>query len=390
MSRPTPSPPAFDAVRSISSEAERRPLSQYMRVDEIGDDGGWTIFDSGDASNVAKPRLDLSVLKRIKNFLSEEDESACDGAFFGDETLVDSNEPRVDYPFYDATPSLAEIAEITEITEDDEVDEADEDDEADEADKDDEVDEADEADKDDEVDEDDEDDETTKVVETAETGPFVVDFTETLADFAPRTAVALAPKPTQPRSRRRSKRLQPLALNAESVEKTSTPQTPLVDNALPRSAEVENDVWQSTETTIAPAPSAYISESTEILQLAENVSSAQTVVAVACSFETSASEAPSSPAAASRPSVDFDENVRSTRSSERRLPIFQRFVKLVARNARPDVAPNLASNDGETPEKTSSADFGANVAFVAAAFAPPTESAPFFADASNAAPFSHF
>ncbi|MBQ2849976.1 MAG: hypothetical protein IJE77_05800, partial [Thermoguttaceae bacterium] len=81
-------------------------MSQYMQVDDSTDsDGGWTIFDSVDAarSSVAQPRLDLSVLKEIKNFLTA-DETPADDSFFGDETLVDSNEVRVAYPFYDGAP----------------------------------------------------------------------------------------------------------------------------------------------------------------------------------------------------------------------------------------------------------------------------------------------
>lgn len=100
-----PSAAAPSVERSTSSQVERRPLSQYMRVDEIGDDVGWTIFDSGgDATpNAPKPRPDLSVLKRIKNFLTEDESSVEDDAFLGDETFVEADEVRVDYPFYDAT-----------------------------------------------------------------------------------------------------------------------------------------------------------------------------------------------------------------------------------------------------------------------------------------------
>ncbi|MBQ7029258.1 MAG: hypothetical protein IJN32_03340, partial [Thermoguttaceae bacterium] len=94
--RPTP---ASVAARSTSNEVERRPLSQYMQVDDSTDDGGWTIFDSADAATPrdAQSRLDLSVLKEIKNFLTA-DASPADDSFFSDETLVDSNEVRVAYP----------------------------------------------------------------------------------------------------------------------------------------------------------------------------------------------------------------------------------------------------------------------------------------------------
>ena len=88
-----------------------------MQVDEI-DDGGWTIFNSADAapSRAAQSRLDLSVLKEIKNFLTS-DAPSDDVSFWGDETLVDSNEVRVAYPFYDGTPVVESEAAAPETLE---------------------------------------------------------------------------------------------------------------------------------------------------------------------------------------------------------------------------------------------------------------------------------
>ncbi|MBQ2789518.1 MAG: hypothetical protein IJE97_07750, partial [Thermoguttaceae bacterium] len=108
---PTPAPATFP---SASSETERRPLSQYMQVGSPveEEDGGWTIFDSADATapRAAQSRLDLSVLKEIKNFLATDD-STDDDSFFGDETLIETNEVRVAYPFYDGAPSTFNAAE---------------------------------------------------------------------------------------------------------------------------------------------------------------------------------------------------------------------------------------------------------------------------------------
>ncbi|MBQ5789981.1 MAG: hypothetical protein IIW01_06800, partial [Thermoguttaceae bacterium] len=87
-------------------------MSQYMQVDESTDDGGWTIFDSADVapSRAAQSRLDLSVLKEIKNFLTA-DAPSDEAPFLDDESFVDANEVRVAYPFYDGAALDFNVAE---------------------------------------------------------------------------------------------------------------------------------------------------------------------------------------------------------------------------------------------------------------------------------------
>jgi len=82
---------------------DRAPLSQYLRAE---DEDGWTVFSSDDDSAevelTTKPERspDLSVLKRIKNFLS--DEAKQEDSFFSNDGDDGAQSFRVDYPFYDA------------------------------------------------------------------------------------------------------------------------------------------------------------------------------------------------------------------------------------------------------------------------------------------------
>ncbi len=108
-------------MKSLTAEVDKRaPLSQYLRAE---DEDGWTVFSSDEENNeekneektvselASKPERnpDLSVLKRIKNFLC--DEATQEGSFFSSDPDDCVQNYRVDYPFYD---SLAEEDENVE------------------------------------------------------------------------------------------------------------------------------------------------------------------------------------------------------------------------------------------------------------------------------------
>ena len=412
--------PATLAPRSTSSEAERRPLSQYMQVDESTDDGGWTIFDSADVapSQVSRTRLDLSVLKEIKNFLTSDAPSDDEAAFLDDETFVDANEVRVAYPFYDGgssdfnafepnnaafialeetgtdetilapesparqTSETAEIAEIAEIAEVAEVAEVAE------------------------IAEVDENSEDTQVGQESETGGMtLVDFTETLAAVQPRSALNVVPV-VPPRTKRRTLRVKAAfqvdaapsaradletpadALDAPSpADETNAPKesdvSPIADAAPQKTPSipqinvetpfetVDGDALTAFATTVEPDRSFYFSESTESARPAYSSQNPQT--------------------APLQPSSTFaDVPVSSSqRSSARRLTILQRFVKLVAKNQESAVAP---SSESRRPSP-----FAENVAFVVSPSASPEPTAqpvdasfPFVVDAFEPAPQDYF
>ncbi len=104
-------------MKSSTAEVDKRaPLSQYLRAE---DEDGWTVFSSDEENNEEKKRPesaskpernpDLSVLKRIKNFLC--DEATQEGSFFSGDPDDCVQNYRVDYPFYD---SLSEEDENVE------------------------------------------------------------------------------------------------------------------------------------------------------------------------------------------------------------------------------------------------------------------------------------
>jgi len=88
---------------SVPAVDGRAPLSQYLRAE---DEDGWTVFSSDDdraeVELASKPERspDLSVLKRIKNFIS--DEAKQEDAFFSNDVDDGAQNFRVDYPFYDS------------------------------------------------------------------------------------------------------------------------------------------------------------------------------------------------------------------------------------------------------------------------------------------------
>ncbi|MBR0226006.1 MAG: hypothetical protein IJL92_08125 [Thermoguttaceae bacterium] len=84
------------------SSDKRAPLSSYLPYDSQEDAlDGWTIVSSENGVDLPARTPDLSVLKQIKNFLnnkSDESEASFDSSNF------ESQNFRVDYPFYDSEP----------------------------------------------------------------------------------------------------------------------------------------------------------------------------------------------------------------------------------------------------------------------------------------------
>ena len=84
------------------SSDKRAPLSSYLPYDSQEDaHDGWTIVSSENGVDLPARTPDLSVLKQIKNFLnnkSDESEASFDSSNF------ESQNFRVDYPFYDSEP----------------------------------------------------------------------------------------------------------------------------------------------------------------------------------------------------------------------------------------------------------------------------------------------
>lgn len=98
--------------RSTAALGERpgdsAPLSRFLQANADQDDG-WTIASSDDRETTEdhceRPR-NLSVLKQLKRFLSDEAEP--NNAFLSETNGFDSNNYRVDYPYYDGDPDPLE------------------------------------------------------------------------------------------------------------------------------------------------------------------------------------------------------------------------------------------------------------------------------------------
>ena len=415
--------------------------------DETFADGGWTIFNSVDAATprAAQSRLDLSVLKEIKNFLSAD--ASVDDSFFGDETLVESSEVRVAYPFYDGTPidfnaGVEENAALAASEDsalpspklnqaDEEPENASEELRAElpvqvnpgnsceqgETSETSETNETNETSETSETSETNETNETSETNETNEQGESIVssttlvDFTETLANLPSRPALNVQ-TPVLPRSRRRSSRSLRVkaAFKVDDGASSHANSEPSANVAL--SPKSEADFQSETVSSISDAAleTASSPQTNAEPPFASNESDALTAFATtvepdrsfyfsesteSASFLRRSPDAqpilltsrPTNSAPRRRPGPGSD--VPSQRSRAPRLTILERFIQLAAQNQRSAVF--------STPESQVSNDFGENVAFVVSPLVslepstlPNNVAFPFIADAFETAPQDYF
>ena len=79
-----------------ANSGTRAPLSQYLQTDAEQEEG-WTVVSSDESENRTERQTNVSVLKQIKRFLSED--ASPESSFLSPEAKSASY--RVDYPYYD-------------------------------------------------------------------------------------------------------------------------------------------------------------------------------------------------------------------------------------------------------------------------------------------------
>lgn len=79
-----------------ANSGTRAPLSQYLQTDAEQEEG-WTVISSDESENRTERQTNVSVLKQIKRFLSED--ASPESSFLSPEAKSASY--RVDYPYYD-------------------------------------------------------------------------------------------------------------------------------------------------------------------------------------------------------------------------------------------------------------------------------------------------
>ena len=224
----------------------------------------------------------------------------------------------------------------------------------------------------------------------------IVDFTETLAAVQSRPVLNVEP-PLPPRAKRRT----PRSLRVKAAFQAAEVASADVSTNVPRQP-VEESANEENGPLIANAPSSQTTRLPQInaeTPVEENACDALTTYATTVepdrSFYFSESTETARSADAPRPSTSaptstFSDAPNQTQSRKApRLTILQRFVKLVAQNQTPAVAP---PREPQIPNR-----FGENVAFVVSPFAspePPTQpidaSFPFVVDAFEPAPQDYF